>query len=117
MTMQEADVDLDIWQWSGVVLRGGTREEFVAWVKKYLGADVESQEGAQGHAYLELGKPWVLWVANPRDVATLAHEALHITAGILESRGLSFAGPSEEAYTYTMSRIISCARTAKYRSA
>jgi hypothetical protein len=114
--MKAADITLDIWQWQGVVLLGGTRADFVAWVKAALGADVESQEGAQGHAYMERGKPWVLWVANPKDEATLAHEALHITAGVLESRGLKLSGDSEEAYTYTLARIITLARSARYRT-
>lgn len=106
-------VTLDIWKWQGSVLVGGTSADFKAWAKQYLDADITTGENACGHAYVEYGKPWALWVESLQDVAALAHEALHVTAGILEARGLTFGAPSEEAYTYTMERIIRRALTAK----
>lgn len=104
--MKSIDVNLDIWKWQGCVLVGGTSADFAAWAKKYLGADITTNAGAAGHAYVEYGKPWLIWVESLKNIPTLAHEALHATAGILEGRGLKYDGASEEAYTYTMEHII-----------
>lgn len=109
-------VSLDIWKWDGIVLVGGASADFVAYAKSEHEVDAASAPGAMGHAYVEAGKPWLLWVESLTDPASLAHEALHITSGILEQRGLTHDGASEEAYTYTMEYIIRTVLTAKPRT-
>jgi hypothetical protein len=94
------------WKWEGTVLVGGTSREFAAFAKKQIDADITTGDGAAGHAYVEYGKPWLLWVESLTDVAALAHEALHVAAGVLECRGLKHTDASEEAYTYTMEHIM-----------
>lgn len=106
-------VNLMPWKWQGVVLRGGTSLEFQAWAKKELDVNVETGSNAAGHAHLSYGKPWLIWVLTLKDVPALAHEALHITAGLLEARGLKFSEASEESYTYTMEDILRQVLTAK----
>jgi hypothetical protein len=100
------DVDLDIWKWQGCVCVGGTSADFAAWAKKFIDADITTGSNAAGHAYVAYGKPWLLWVESLKNVAALAHEALHVAAGVLEARGLKHGDQSEEAYTYTMEHII-----------
>lgn len=104
---------LHTWKWEGAVCVGGTSADFVRFAKKWIDVDVISGEHAAGHAYVGYGKPWLLWVESLKNVPALAHEALHVTAGILEARGLKHSADSEEAYTYTMEEIIRNTLTAK----
>ncbi len=92
------------WKWEGVVAQGGSEDDFVR-LAKQLGVEIYPT-GAQGKACVEDGKPWLLWVQSPGDTATLAHEALHVTSGVLEQRGLRHTNESEEAYTYTMEDLM-----------
>lgn len=108
-------VHLDIWKWDGVVLVGGTSTDFTTYAKAEHNLTIESNEFAMGHAYVQPGTVWLLWVTSLDDLAALAHEALHVVSGILESRGLTHDGASEEAYTYTMEYIIRTTLTAKAR--
>lgn len=111
--MKAIDVTLAIWKWQGVVLIGGTSAEFATWAKKYINADITTGSNAAGHAYVEYGQPWLLWVESLKNVPAIAHEALHIAAGVLEARGLKYNAGSEEAYTYTMEFILSAVLSAK----
>lgn len=111
--MKVIDETLDVWKWQGCVFVGGTSEDFKAWAKKHLDADITTGSNAAGHAYVEYGKPWLVWVDTLKNVPALAHEALHVAAGILEGRGLEYSKASEEAYTYTMEYIIRQALDAK----
>lgn len=104
--MKSITVMLMPWKWQGMVLHGGTSFEFRDWAKKSIDVEIETGSNAAAHAHVSYGKPWLIWLASMRDIPALAHEALHITAGILEARGLKFAEASEEAYTYTMEDII-----------
>lgn len=104
--MKVLNVTLDIWKWQGCVLIGGTSQGFARWAKAQIDADIETGSNAAGHAHVAYGKPWLIWVESLKDVPALAHEALHVTAGILEGRGLKYSEASEEAYTYTMEFII-----------
>ena len=104
--MKQMLLTLKPWKWEGCVLVGGTSAEFAVWAKKYIDADIETGTNAAVHAHVAYGKPWLLWVATLRDVPALAHEALHVAAGVLEGRGMKFTADSEEAYTYTMEHII-----------
>lgn len=110
--LQSKVVTLGVWKWQGMVLRGGAETEFVAYVKELTGQVIEVTNAA-GRAYLRLGIPWFLWVADAQDVPCLAHEALHITGGLLDIRGLKYSADSEEAWTYTMEHIIACALESK----
>ncbi len=111
--MRYLHITLTLWKWEGVILAGGTPADFAKWAKRYIDADISPQGGAMGHAYVEMDKPWLLWLGDIKDVATLAHEALHITSGVLEARGLKHTDASEEAYTYTMEAIVRAVATAK----
>lgn len=104
--MKVIDVHLMPWKWDGVICVGDTSADFIAYVKKTFDITVTSGAPATGHAYVEYGKPWVLWVETLDDIPALAHEALHIAAGVLEARGLKHSDASEEAYTYTMEDIL-----------
>lgn len=111
--MKAVNVTLMPWKWDGTVLTGGTADAFKAWAKKALDADVDTGSNSAGHAYVEYGKPWVIWIDSIANVPALAHEALHVAAGVLEGRGLSFSKGSEEAYTYTMEDILRQVLTSK----
>jgi hypothetical protein len=111
--VKSIDIVLDIWKWSGIVFVGGKSADFAAWCKKNLDIEIETGSNAAGHAHVSYGKPWVIWIESLNEVACLAHEALHVTTGILEARGLKYSEASEEAYTYTMEFIISHALTTK----
>lgn len=104
--MKSILIQLMPWRWQGAVIIGGTSKEFAAWAKDSLDIDIETGPNAAGHAHLSEGKPWLIWLETLDNIPALAHEALHITAGLLEARGLHFTAASEEAYTYTMEDII-----------
>lgn len=101
-------IEVPIWGWAGRIIVGGTCVDYTKWANRHLKADaVDAGAGVWlGHAWLELGLPWAIWCGSLADTATLAHEALHITSGILGWRGLKLTDDSEEAYTYTMTHII-----------
>jgi hypothetical protein len=105
-------VSLGTWKWEGVVATGGTIADFVAFAKAHGATKIEDTQVSAGRAYVELGVPWMLWVETMDDVPALAHEALHVTCGVLEARGLKHCAESEEAYTYTMEGIIRAALSA-----
>ncbi len=113
--LKRLDVTLDVWKWQGCVIVGGTSSEFAAWAKKYIGVEITAEDGQAGRAYMEKNQPWLLWVESLQNVPTLAHEALHIAAGVLEVRGLRYNEGSEEAYTYTMEFILRSVLNAKAR--
>lgn len=94
------------WKWDGIVLTGGNSQDYKSFVKREFDADVETNAYAVGHAHMQAGIPFSLWVESLDNIPALAHEALHITAGLLEARGLKFSVDSEEAYTYTMEDLI-----------
>lgn len=107
MSLRAKIVTLAIWKWQGMVLAGGTEEGFVAFARQLVGQDIEkSDTGAAGRAYARPSGPWLLWVESLADFPALAHEALHIAAGILEMRGIKHSAESEEAYTYTMEFVL-----------
>ena len=103
--MRFLTVALSLWKWKGVIAVGSTESQFAAFAKEH-GISIEGGRTSAGRAYVELGKPWLLWIETLDDVAALAHEALHIASGVLECRGLKHVAESEEAYTYTMEAII-----------
>lgn len=116
--VRSMDLNLVPWKWMGVVVVTKTRDDYVRYVKRTMGMTIELGSGSIGHAYVEYGKPWLLWLTSRNDAATLAHEALHIAAGVLEARGLKYSRESEEAYTYTMEYIIRSVLTnARWRTA
>ncbi len=99
-------MDLMPWKWEGVVLHGGSGLRYRKWAKDALTIDVSADNGCAAHAYVLRGAPWLLWLADLTDIPSLAHEALHVTAGVLEARGMTLTRESEEAYTYTLEDII-----------
>lgn len=113
--MRFLDVDLSLWKWSGRVITGGTAQEFKDYAKQFCGAEPNVSVGCVGHAYVETGRPWLLWVERLDDLATLAHEVFHVTCGVLEGRGLRFSADSEEAFTYTLEAIMRTVLSAKRR--
>lgn len=111
--MRKMHLRLDPWKWEGAVLVGGTYDQFKRFVKRYIGEDVNVGSHSAGHAYVAYGQPWMLWIESRKNVGALAHEALHVTSGVLEARGMSLRNESEEAYTYTMEFIIRAVLTNK----
>lgn len=104
--MKRKPVHLDIWRWDGYVLLGETSASFAAWVLQTMGKVITPGEHARGSAFLHPDYPWALWVKDLTAVTVLAHEALHITAAVLEARGVAFKESGEEAYTYTLQYIM-----------
>ena len=47
----------------------------------------------------------VLWLPNPKDKATLAHEIFHIACFIMEKVGIRLCHDSDEAYAYLIGYI------------
>lgn len=111
--MKYIDVSLSIWKWEGRILIGGSPSDAKKHAKAFADAEANIGEHAAGHAFVEYGKPWLLWLASLDDIPALSHEAFHITSGVLEARGLRLTDASEEAYTYTMEAIVRAAVTAK----
>lgn len=115
MSIRIKFVSLSIWQWDGAIIRGSW-DAYRAWAQKSSNAEPsvfdDGGEAPAGHAWVQAGRPWLLWTETA-DPAVLAHEALHVTAGVLGARGLSFTPESEEAYTYTMMAIMAEAISAK----
>lgn len=111
--MRFLELTLSVWKWEGVVFVGGSPSEYEAHAREEFGVNANVGSQSLGHTYVEYGKPWLLWVQSLDRVATLAHEALHVTSGVLEARGLKHTPESEEAYTYTMEAIINATLTAK----
>lgn len=104
--MKECLVKLMPWKWHGMVLIGGVSSEFAAYAKRMCDIDITTGANAAGHAHVEYGKPFLIWLHSLSDIPALAHEALHVTHGILEERGLKYTPDAEEAFTYTMEDII-----------
>ena len=104
--MKAKTIELVPWKWQGVLVAGGTIEQFSALVKRDTGAEIDASPYSAGRAYVAYGMPWYLWVESIDDVASLAHEAFHIVSGVLQARGLKLSRKSEEAYTYTLSHIM-----------
>ena len=105
-------VTLSLWKWAGAIAVGGSSEDLKAFAKTQ-DIDIDANGATEvGRAYVEIGKPWLLWVESLENIPALAHEALHVASGVLEARGLKHTPESEEAYTYTMESIIRTALTA-----
>lgn len=104
--MKYISVMLMPWKWEGLVCVGGSPDDFKRYAKTMIEADIQTGSNSAGHAYVEYGKPFLLWVESLKNIPALAHEALHVTCGILEARGLKHHDASEEAYTYTMEDIL-----------
>jgi hypothetical protein len=104
--MKEKHITLAIWKWEGKVLAGGSAEQFAAFIKREIGAEIEVGSNSAGHAYVAYGQPWYLWVDSLDNVPTLAHEVFHVTTGVLEARGMKYSSAGEEAYTYTLEYIM-----------
>ena len=103
--MKQVDICLMPWKWDGIALLGCPESEFIRVVKEQTDETLDAHNG-MGRAYLKKGSCFVLWVEDETNFPSLAHEALHITAAILEQRGLTLSESSEEAYTYTMEDIL-----------
>jgi len=105
--MRERGFVLAPWKWEVSVIVGGTPAaalEFVHGTLKLYDADFA--EWALGWSFVQAGKPAVLWVHDASDIPTLVHEAIHVTSGILQARGLKHTPESEEAYTYTVESLL-----------
>lgn len=111
--LKACDVFMPLWKWDGIVIVGGQSCDFAAWAKRSLDANITTADHATGHGYVEMGKPWLIWLESIENIPSLAHEALHVTAGVLEARGIWHHESSEEAYTYTMEHIIRTALSTK----
>lgn len=112
--MRRLKIVSDVWQWDGWVVVGGNPTLYGKLTNKAYGTPIDDYEPeAVGCAFAHEGKPWMLWVQDEYDHATLAHEALHITIAVLKSRGVSLGDKSEEAYTYLMTHIVRSVLEAK----
>ena len=111
--MRRADIDVALWKWQGCILAGGTPDDFKRFAKDLFDADLDVGAHSAAHAYLAYGKPFLIWVESLDNIPALAHEALHVTFGMLELRGLKPTPDSEEAYTYTMETILRSVITTK----
>ena len=93
----------------------GTKEELKSSLEKHL--NKEDAEDAYNvmvsdidditlgrSAYLNSGQT-ALWVSNPGDKGTLAHEIFHIACYITEKVGISLCHESDEAYAYLIGYI------------
>lgn len=108
---QPKHISLGPFNWDGFVFLGGTEADVHKWFHKHLKIDfsegIRPEHQINGLAWVEANQPWYIWVKDPHNVPTLAHEALHITARVLRDRGLSLTVESEEAYTYVLGSIMS----------
>ena len=111
--MTYLELTLTLWKWEGVILKGGTFQQLVDYHRIFCGISTDLRNYTIGHTAVEYGKPWCLWIADGTDMATLAHEALHVVSGVLEGRGLKHTAESEEAYCYTLESIVGAATDPK----
>lgn len=70
-----------------VTALSGKREEVNKWLKKQ-GSDYELDEGVEGFCRFEKGKPYWIYVSNPKDFYTLLHETTHLIGMITERNGV-----------------------------
>lgn len=111
--MKRLSVELDVWDYPGYVLVGGSSADFDAVLAFAYPEDTfDANPHAGGQAYIEEGRPWFIWIETPGDTETLVHEALHVTFHVLTSRGVRYSPKSEEAFTYTQDAIVRAVREA-----
>lgn len=101
--MKYKKISLDLWRWQGAAYSGGTEEKFLRGLP--FSHNLEPQ-GAVGMGIVNPGYPWALWVKDIYDPSTIAHEAFHIVAKVLDFKGLSLCEHSEESYAYTLDYIM-----------
>ncbi len=86
-------------------------------VLRFVAAKLEDEtlvggsfDGCRGRVFLRDGYTPVLWIPRrprtPREHATLAHEALHVTTVVMRWAGIPFGPDSEEAYAHVMAAIV-----------
>lgn len=99
---------MDLWGWDGAIVVGGTFHKLTIFLREYIQEAplVIGQPPPIGYCHLVPAKPWVMWVESLKDPTIVAHEALHITCGVLDSRGVRLVMESEEAFTYTMQHVM-----------
>lgn len=98
---------LGLWRSHGVLHKGPSPEPLILEAKLRFGMDLSAvQDTAAGCVAFGPGDPWIMWVQDPDNVGTLAHEAFHAASGLLHSRGMRLCPDSEEAFAYTITAIV-----------
>lgn len=92
------------WGWE-IALYHGNSNTFTKHVKRQFSIDVDL-EGSLGQTLFKENYPVIIWVESIKNIPTLVHELMHAVFKILGTRGVSLCSESEEAYTYTMSRLL-----------
>lgn len=102
-------IRIGMWRSHGILAKGGTISDVERMARKLYGVSPEftPEEAANipGIAFTERD-PWLMWVEDGDKMPEVAHEAFHVTAGILRARGMKLSEESEEAYTYTLTALL-----------
>jgi hypothetical protein len=85
-------VSCEPWNWTMLVVLGGTHADLVRYVKK-LGIDADVNDQSIGHTFVHAGKPVVVW-CQTCDIVVLVHELIHGVFGMLEGRGVKHCDAS-----------------------
>lgn len=105
------------WRENFYFFRGWKIEDFVLYLKKKYEYELEVDHYADGF-YIEIslsksGYTYFIWTKgktkSTSDIATLAHECLHVTLLCLERRGVKFDPFNSEPFTYLMAALIRAA--------
>lgn len=67
--------------------------------KKVLDMNFDEPIGAKSLWHDGKWKNYAIWIRNPKDIAHLVHEAVHIARRVLGPRGI-YLGDCDEAYAY-----------------
>ena len=107
-------IPIDIYN-TDLIFITGTKDDLKAALEYYLG-NKNSKEVytvmTENISNINSGKSTflnsreiVLWIPNPKDKATLAHEIFHTVYYIMEKVGISLCHESDEAYAYLIGYI------------
>lgn len=55
---------------------------------------------------IKLNQKNIIWVEDPDDVSTIAHESFHVICRILGERGIPLNESTEEVYAYTLGYVM-----------
>jgi hypothetical protein len=106
---------MDLFPWDICCAINCSEAEVINFLSKRIGYDLDVEEKKalkwdtsttlRGRTIQIKNNAVIMWVKN-NNPAIVAHEALHAATFILECAGLKFSQDSDEAWAYTMEKII-----------
>jgi hypothetical protein len=88
----------------GAVPARWLREQLTA-LDVHGGADLIAVDHCEARLWFANNAPVFMWLRSLDSVPVIAHETLHVAAGVLRNRGVTLSAESEEAFTYLQEYI------------